>query len=124
MKIFHEALAQVEKNNRPDIEISSVELIVDGKPARTLVERQKFVVKVEVTVNQFVTSADIGIKIMRSDGVYVFWQSSGLEGENLTNLETEATAVFHFEDNYFCSGDYQLSHTLRMAGIIQKITLF
>ena len=106
---FHEALAQVEKNNRPDVEISSLELIVDGKPARTLVERQKFLISVELDVNRLVNIADVGLKIMRSDGVYVFWQSSGLEGENLNDLDSVTSVVFHFEDNYFCSGDYQVS---------------
>jgi len=106
---FHEAMARVEKNNRPDIEIRSVEILVNDKPTTVLEERLGFLIKVGIEVNRPVAAADVGIKIMRSDGVYVFWQSSGLDGRNLTNLKSNTCVVFHFDENYFPGGDYQLS---------------
>ncbi len=106
---FHEASEIVKNNSRPDIEIRTVEILVDRKPTTELVEREKFTIKVETKVNRQIISADVGIKIMRSDGVYVFWQSSGLDGQNLTNLEINMDVLFHFDDNYFPGGDYQLS---------------
>lgn len=106
---FREAMARVEKNNRPDIEIRSVEILVNDKPTAVLQERQGFLIKVGIEVNRPVATADVGIKIMRSDGVYVFWQSSGMDGHNLTNLKSNAYVVFHFDENYFPGGDYQLS---------------
>jgi ABC-type polysaccharide/polyol phosphate transport system ATPase subunit len=106
---FHEAMARVEKNHRPDIEIRSVEILVNDKPTTVLDERQGFLIKLGIEVNRYVAVADVGIKIMRSDGVYVFWQSSGLDGHNLTNLKSNTFVVFHFDENYFPGGDYQLS---------------
>lgn len=106
---FHEAIARVEKNNRPDIEIRSVEILVNDKPTTVLEERLGFLIKVGIEVNRPVAVADVGIKVMRSDGVYVFWQSSGLDGHNLTNLKSNTFVVFHFDENYFPGGDYQLS---------------
>ena len=106
---FHEAMARVEKNNHPDIEIRSVEILVNDKPTTALIEKLGFLIKVGIEVNRPVAVADVGIKIMRSDGVYVFWQSSGLDGQNLTNLEVNMDVLFHFDDNYFPGGDYQLS---------------
>lgn len=106
---FHEAMARVEKNNRPDIEIRSVEILVDDKPTTVLLERLGFLIRVAIDVNRPVATADVGIKIMRSDGVYVFWQSSGLDGHNLTDLKSNTYVVFHFDENYFPGGDYQLS---------------
>lgn len=106
---FHEAMARVEKNNRPDIEIRSVEILVNDKPTTALIEKLGFLIKVGIEVNRPVAVADVGIKIMRSDGVYVFWQSSGLDGQNLTNLEVNMDVLFHFDDNYFPGGNYQLS---------------
>lgn len=106
---FHEAMARVEKNNRPDIEICSVEILVNDKPTTVLEERLGFLIKVGIEVNRPVAVADVGIKVMRADGVYVFWQSSGLDGHNLTNLKSNTFVVFHFDENYFPGGDYQLS---------------
>lgn len=107
--VFHEVMARVEKKNRPDIEIQSVEILANGKATTVLHERSGFLIKVKIEVNRPVAVADVGIKIMRSDGVYMFWQSSGLNGENLANLESNTSVIFHFDENHLPGGDYQLS---------------
>lgn len=106
---FSKAMEKVIKNNRPDIEISSINILVDDKPTTVIQERLKFVIEVKIKINRPVAVADVGIKIMRSDGVYIFWQSSGLNGRNLTSLKSNAYVVFHFDENHFPGGNYQLS---------------
>jgi lipopolysaccharide transport system ATP-binding protein len=106
---FHQAAAKVQKSNRPDLEICTVELHASGKTVNVLSERQQFCVVVKLNANQSVPVADIGIKIMRIDGVYAFWQSSGMNGGNLTNLDSAVAVTFHFDVNCFSAGDYLIS---------------
>jgi len=106
---FKVAMSRAERNNKPDIEIDSVEILSQGQPVSAVNERQGFHIKVLLKVNRPVVTADVGIKIMRSDGVYVFWQSSGLSGQNLTDLQQDTSVIFDFEDNHLAGGNYELS---------------
>jgi len=106
---FRQAKAIAEKNNRPDAEISAVTLLVDNVPKSSVREKQGFSIYVDVIANRPVTTADVGIKVMRSDGVYFFWQSSGLVGIEIRDLSGKATIIFKFLDNCFPAGEYQLS---------------
>lgn len=108
---FRAAAAKAQDNSRPDAEISFVALFVKGQPTHSVREKDSFLVNVHALVNRPVATADVGIKIMRSDGVYFFWQSSGLEGVEIVDLEpgSEVTVTFDFANNYFPAGEYQLS---------------
>ena len=51
----------------------------------------------------------MGIKLTRSDGVYVFWQSSGLEGVNLMRPEGVKQVRFRFPGHLLGAGEYSVT---------------
>ena len=103
--------AQLERlfeMSRSPIEILAVTLHADGGEVVGVSERQPFSIAVRLNAYQLVPLADVWLKLMRSDGVYVFWQSSGQADGNLVDLEGEATVRFRFEPNPFGAGDYSV----------------
>ena len=108
-KRYGETLKRVEQITRPDIEITQVQLTSNGQPTFVLTEQQSFKINVGIRANRLTPKVDVGIKIMRSDGVYVFWQSSGLCGNNLTDVDGGLVVSFVFENNLLSSGEYAVS---------------
>ena len=102
-------VANVEAMTRPPVSIRDASLMVSGAEANVLVERQPFSVRVRLHSKEKVAQTDIGIKIMRGDGVYVFWQSSGLVGQEVLNVNGDFEVEFCFDENNFGSGDYALT---------------
>ena len=84
-------------------------MLVDGEPATSVRERGSFEIVVRVEFNHRVDVADVAIKLTRSDGVYVFWQSSGLEGSNLLRPEGVKQVRFGFQDHLLGAGEYSVS---------------
>lgn len=101
--------ANVEAMTRPPVSISDASIMVSGAEVNVLTERQPFSIRVRLRTKEVVAQADIGIKIMRGDGVYVFWQSSGLVGHNVSNISGEFEVEFTFEENNLGAGDYSLT---------------
>jgi ABC-type polysaccharide/polyol phosphate transport system ATPase subunit len=94
---------------RPEVEIVDVRMLVQEEVALSVREHEPFALEVEVNAAQRVPIADVWIQLTRSDGVYVFWQSSGQwEDGNLRDLEGTAVVRFEFEPNIFGPGDYEL----------------
>ncbi len=106
---YKNALQIIEKNSKPDIEILNVSLYSNNKEVSTIKENESFEIRVEVFAHREVPKADISIKITRNDGVYVFWQSSGFEDNNLVNFSGNAMVSFKFKDNCIGSGVYLVS---------------
>lgn len=106
---FIRTLEKIKQDNLPDVEILNVGVFLDQQLSHIIKERQPFLINVEIIANRKVAIADVGIKIMRSDGMYVFWQSSGMNGENLTNVEGKIKVSFVFDENYFSAGEYSIS---------------
>lgn len=106
---YQRTVEAIAEKSRPDIEIQDVQVWTAGQPAQVLFERQAFQVRVAILAHRRVPCADVSIKISRSDGVYVFWQSSGLEGENLREVEGAVTAWFDFTPNCLAQGEYQIT---------------
>jgi len=52
---------------------------------------------------------DVGIRFVRGDGVYAFWQTSAWEQGDIEDLEGPATVTFHFTTNYFSAAEYQVT---------------
>lgn len=95
--------------NMPDVEILGVSLLVNNEPKALVRERSSFEIVVNVKFNRVLDVADVGIKISRSDGVYVFWQSSGLEGANLIRPIGIKTLRFEFRNCPMGAGDYSIN---------------
>ena len=99
----------LEQRALPQVQIVDVDLVSDGVSSRVIRERAPFAIVVKVKANRPTEVADASIKIMRSDGVYVFWQSSGMVGANLQNISNEQVLSFDFGVNELGAGNYQLS---------------
>lgn len=102
-------LETIIEESRPDVEIVSAELVVDDEPTARVRERQPFEIRVHVRAKERVDVADVSLKIMRADGYYVFWQSSGQVGQNLEDFEGEKLVSFVFDPNMVGAGEYDVT---------------
>lgn len=91
------------------VEIQAVEFHVAGESQRVVREQEPFAIVVEVEFRERIPIADVGIKISRADGFYVFWQSSGMTGSNLVNAEGTRAVRFLFDSNPLGAGDYHVN---------------
>lgn len=96
----------VKERAKPLVEIVEIDMLCHGKSTRVLTERQPFQIAVTANAKQDTTICDIHLKIMRSDGVYVFWQSSGMTGTNLENFTGKRKVYFEFDTNSIGAGEY------------------
>lgn len=108
---LEQALAKVTALSRPVAFITRVDLLSGGKDCTVIKELEPFSIRLALSVNEAVVGdVDIGIKFTRSDGVYVFWQSSGLVGHEIKDLEPgELEVVFTFDQNNLGAGDYSVN---------------
>ena len=98
--------AAVTAAAKPEAEIVSIVLICDGEKRFVVKEQQPFEIQVGVLFNSSPDIADVGIKLTRADGVYVFWQSSGMVAGNMVHPSGERTARFMFSENLIGAGEY------------------
>ena len=108
-EIYQSILEKIENENKPEAEIRNVQLVSEGKQTYCINEGNSFEIQVNIIANHQIQCLDVGIKINRSDGYYVFWQSSGFNDNNLINFQGEKTVCFIFEKNYFPAGEYEVS---------------
>jgi lipopolysaccharide transport system ATP-binding protein len=107
--VFDEIKKKISIDHLLDAEILGVQLLVNNSPTALIRERSSFEISVRVQFNKPVEYADVGIKITRADGVYVFWQSSGIDGGNLINPRGIKTVRFHFINCSLGAGEYSLN---------------
>jgi lipopolysaccharide transport system ATP-binding protein len=108
-RVREEQLAKLVEESRPDVEILDVVMLVDGREALSVRERQPFTIGVRIRGNRPVPRADAMLKFVRSDGAYVFWQSSAQVGVLAENVVGNATFYFDFDPNLFGAGDYDVT---------------
>jgi lipopolysaccharide transport system ATP-binding protein len=99
----------IQEASRAPVEIESASIRVRGVESSTIPERAPFVLLVRIRAFAPVSRCDVGIKILRADGVYSFWQSSGQSGENLLDFSGQAEVLFKFPENPLGAGQYLLS---------------
>ena len=102
-------LERLIEESKPDVEIVGAVLLVDDEPTRRVREREPFALQVHIRAHRMVDVADVAIKIMRTDGYYVFWQSSGQAGGNIENFVGDKLVTFLFDPNLIGAGDYDLT---------------
>ncbi len=107
--VLYEVQQKVVKEHKPTAEILEVLLLVEDEQKAIIAENTPFEIAVRVKFNKVVELADVGIKITRSDGVYVFWQSSGLSGGNMENPVGEYLVRFKFDKNILGAGEYSVN---------------
>jgi lipopolysaccharide transport system ATP-binding protein len=107
--VQHAALLErIVEETRPDVEILDVRMLADGNEVLAVRERQPFSIAVRIRAPRPVPLADVWIKLVRADGFYVFWQSSGQVGANLKDFSGEKLVSFQVDPNPFGAGDYEL----------------
>jgi lipopolysaccharide transport system ATP-binding protein len=102
-------IARIIDEAQPDIELLDVVLRVDGRDGASVRERHPFQIVVSVRGNSPVPRADAILRITRSDGFPVFWQTSAQSGIVAERLEGEAAFVFDFDPNLFGAADYEVT---------------
>ncbi|MBF0404348.1 ABC transporter ATP-binding protein [Candidatus Magnetominusculus xianensis] len=101
---------KISNENKPAVEIQSAEVIVNGRVLNIVKERQPFIIRIQICAHKNVPSVNVSIKITRSDGVYMFWQSTGMnEEEGIKDLTGYLSISFLFDNNYFPGGEYSVT---------------
>lgn len=103
------AKEKIDENGRPVVEIVDAALVFDGVPVFSVKERSPFEIVVTVRARERIARCDVGLKIIREDGVYCFWQTSGQSENNLIDFFGVDQIVFSFLDNPFGAGEYTVS---------------
>jgi hypothetical protein len=91
------------------VQILDTALIVDDTPTNLVKEMQPFKLRVRLRQHELVPATSVNINISRSDGVYAFYQPSGLDGRNIENFIGDAVVDFDFQQNPLGAGDYEVN---------------
>jgi lipopolysaccharide transport system ATP-binding protein len=91
------------------VELVDMRLIVDGRSTLSVREMQPFKLQFRTRHNEAVESVSVNLNIVRSDGVYTFYQPGGWFGENIRNFVGEALTEFNFDQNVFGAGLYEVN---------------
>jgi len=92
-----------------DVKILDATLVAENTTTLVVRERQPFTIVIKAEVIRPVPALDIGLRIFRSDGVFVFWQSTGQTSGNIAAEPGLIEARFEFNPNYFPGGKYHLT---------------
>jgi lipopolysaccharide transport system ATP-binding protein len=106
---YKDSLQRLKQQQLPDAEIDSVQLLVNSVESYVVKEQTPFTIRVAVKINRHIPDLDVGIKIIRADGVYYFWQSTGLVGQKLMNVGSDILVDFLFDMNHLPASEYQVS---------------
>jgi lipopolysaccharide transport system ATP-binding protein len=104
-----ETLQRILEESRPDVEITKVAVHVAGERTAVVRERDPFELVVSVCARRPVPRADVMVKIVRADGTYIFWQSSGQVGQELVDVTGDFDVVFRVDPNLFGAGEYEVT---------------
>jgi len=107
-EVFKEIKTELIESSVDDVELLDTHILQaqSGNESNVFKEREPFLVKVRLRANRLIPVMDVVLKIVRSDGYYVFAQSSGDGGENLYDVEGVSEVLFKFDPNYFSAGEY------------------
>jgi len=94
-------------------ELTAACVKIDSKRSQVVIERQPFQIEIEFKVNEKIDVLDVHLLVYRSDGVYVFWQPSGLNNTQIANAYGEYIATFFFDPNLFGAGQYYVNAYLK-----------
>lgn len=91
------------------VEIEAVEVRSFDNQVASVDEFQPFSVRVSTKHNDRVPLTSVNLNIIRSDGIYAFYQPSGIDNNNIENHLGRSIVEFHFDPNPFGAGDYELN---------------
>lgn len=99
----------VRSRSKPDVELLSVTVVREGVEVASIVEGEAFEIIVDVKFHRTPELADVGIKLTRMDGVYTFWQSSGMADANLVRPSGGRRLRFLFNPNNLGAGEFSVN---------------
>ena len=105
--------------------VKSAELVtgyvmVDGSRSMSVTERQPFEINIELRAHKVIDNLDVHIIIYRSDGVYVLWQPSGLNGAHIERAYGYYVAEFKLNPNLLGAGHYYVNAHLKDKWDLEK----
>lgn len=103
------ALRNIRLASLPAVQIDGVLITCDSILRNQVGHDEAFEIRVAATPNYDCGDLDIGIKLTRTDGVYVFWQSSGMAGLPVNSPQGKFTVSFRFPAGLLGQGDYDVS---------------
>ena len=115
-----EFINRLKERYQPDVDITDIAVYCDGERTDTIAEAKPFEVRVTINARRRTPLIDVGLRIVRADGVYIFWQSSGMVGGHIHDLEGTATVAFRFDVGYLGAGRYLLSTSVHNGWDIDR----
>jgi lipopolysaccharide transport system ATP-binding protein len=109
LSAVEKTVAAVHLSAMPSVEVEAVQVVVGGVEATYVEERQDFAIRVTVRFNRAPKLADVCLRLTRADGLHAFWQSTGLDGRNLSYPEGIKYFLYRFEPNLLGAGEYHVS---------------
>ena len=97
------------------IEIVGVTISTNDTITTAIPEKEPFTIKIHVECLEDAPPFCMYVHIYRSDGVYMFWQPSDYYEQLDTSGAKHVSVNFNFEENYFSSGDYEITATATTA---------
>lgn len=91
------------------VQILDTAIIVGGAPTNVIREMQPFKLRIRLRQHESVPATSVNINISRADGVYTFYQPSGLNGQNIENFIGDAVVEFDFQHNPLGAGEYEVN---------------
>lgn len=108
-RTIERALRNIRLASLPDVQIEDVSISTNGVRKNQVDHDEAFEIKVAAMPNRECGDVDIGIKLTRADGVYVFWQSSGMAGLPVNSPRGRFAVSFKFPPGLLGQGDYDIS---------------
>jgi lipopolysaccharide transport system ATP-binding protein len=110
-RTMEQALIIAKERRISPIEIIDVVIRTKNGQTNSVLEKEPFLIQVEAECLENAPSFSICLQINRSDGVYMFWQPSDFYGAENTSGAKHVSVNYYFDENYFSSGDYEISTT-------------
>ncbi|MBL8080141.1 MAG: ATP-binding cassette domain-containing protein [Anaerolineales bacterium] len=106
---IEQAKITVKERRLSPIEILDAVAIGKKSLENTIAEREPFSIHVHVECLDDAPPFCLNLIVYRTDGVYMFWQPSDYHRQLDTSGAKNITVIFNFDDNYFSSGDYEIT---------------
>ena len=103
------ALREIRLASLPAVQIDEVFITCDGNRKNQVSHDEAFEIRLTANPNRECGDIDVGVKLTRADGVYVFWQSSGMAGLQVKSPKSRFTVSFQFPSGLLGQGEYDIS---------------
>jgi hypothetical protein len=110
-RIKEQALVIANERRISPIEIVDVIIITKNGRSNSVLEKQPFFIQIDIECLENAPNFSVCLQINRSDGAYMFWQPSDFHDKVDLSGAKYVTIKYYFDENYFSSGEYEISAT-------------